>query len=285
MVTILVSACIALSITGPQDRVSSLTGNIKQHQGFQSQVLSNVRNLTVYLPPDYEHSTSRRYPVLYMHDGQNVFDGMTSYIPNMEWRADEVAEQLIREGRIEPIIIVAIDNAQAQRANEYLPTSASPNPRSEPFGGRADLYARMLVEEIKPMIDRTYRTRPGKRDTGLVGSSFGGIVTLHLGLTRPDIFGKLGVVSPSLWWDDRLMIRRVRELPRKLDQRIWIDMGTREGYTSLVDLRNLKYALQDKGWQLGSDLGYMEDPYAQHNEAAWAKRMQPILLFLFPATR
>jgi predicted alpha/beta superfamily hydrolase len=280
MIACVLAATLALA-PAAQERVSSLTGDIRKHPGFRSEVLGNRRNLAVYLPPGYDEQTGRRYPVLYMHDGQNVFDGMTSFIPNKEWEADEAADRLIRAGKIEPIIIVAIDNAGMERGNEFLPTRAMGGGSREPYGGKADLYGRMISDEIKPMIDSTYRTKRGRADTALCGSSFGGIVTLHLGLTRPDVFGKIAVVSPSLWWDEGVMMRRAEQLPRKLDLRIWLDMGTREGYVSLQNTRRLKWALEDRGWKIGKDLAYMEDSMAMHNEAAWAKRMEPILLFLF----
>jgi predicted alpha/beta superfamily hydrolase len=275
----MISLALAILVLGPQQRVSSLTGNIQQIQGFESKILGNKRNLIVYLPPDYDSETTRRYPVMYMHDGQNVFDGMTSYIPNGEWQADENAERLIRAGKIEPIIIVGIDNGGMERGNEYLPTRAKLG--KDEMGGKADLYGKMLIDEIMPTINARYRTKTGPANTGLCGSSFGGVVTLYLGLTHPNVFGRLGVVSPSVWWDNRYLIREVDALPRKLDDRIWLDIGSKEGYQAMVDVRNLKWALIKKGWTLGRDLAYMEDMGAYHNEAAWSKRMEPILLFLW----
>ena len=139
----------------------------------------------------------------------------------------------------------------------------------------------MIVEEIMPFVNSAYRTKTGPEHTGLVGSSFGGVVTLYLGLSRPQNFGRLGVVSPSVWWDERWMIRQVESLRSKPRTRIWLDMGTKEGYQGLKDARDLRYALERKGWKLGSDLSYFEDSGAGHNEAAWAKRMEPILRFLY----
>jgi predicted alpha/beta superfamily hydrolase len=283
---VLLPAFLVLALAAapaPQDaeeRRSSLTGDIRHHRDFASSHLGNSRDLIVYLPPEYERETRRRYPVLYLHDGQNVFDGMTSFLPNLEWRADEAAEGLIRAGLIEPIIIVGIANAGAERANEYLPTRLRLR-GGEEVGGRADLYGRMLVEEIKPFIDRTYRTRPDRRNTALGGSSFGGIVTLHLGLTRPDVFGKLAVLSPSVWWDDRLMVRRVRKLARKPDTRIWLDMGTAEGSGAVENSDLLRDALVERGWRSGRDLAYYVDHGAIHQEGAWASRMPAILMYLF----
>src|SRR5689334_20785353 len=126
----------------PPVRKTSLTGIIKAHPDFESKILGNKRNVWVYLPPNYESEPKRSFPVLYMHDGQNVFDGMTSYIPNLEWRVDEAAEALIKAKVVEPIIIVAVSNAQMDRANEYLPTRRKM--RDMEMGGKADLYGKFL---------------------------------------------------------------------------------------------------------------------------------------------
>lgn len=260
-----------------QDRVHTLTGNIKHHDAFESKILNNKRNLIVYLPPDYDSSTNT-YPVLYMNDGQNVMDGYSSFI-GQEWQADENAQRLIQAGTIRPIIIVGIDNAQAARADEYLPTRRQFG--KDKMGGNADAYDDMLIHEIMPFINKTYRTKTGPQNTTLLGSSFGGIISLYTGLKHPDIFGGIGACSPSIWWDNRDMLKRVQALPSKLPIKIWLDMGTKEGYNELVYARQTKHALQDKGWILGEDLGYMEAPGAQHNEVAWAARMDPILRFFY----
>lgn len=261
------------------ERKTSITGTVQAIKGFESKVLGNSRDVWVYLPPDYDKETARRYPVLYMHDGQNVFDGMTSYLPNLEWRVDEAAEALIRTKLIEPVIIVGVSNAGVDRANEYLPTKARMGQNEA--GGRADLYGKMLTDELMPFIDKTYRTKRGPANTAICGSSFGGIVTLHLGLTRPDAFGKWGVVSPSLWWDDRLMLKRVNSLAKKPNARVWVDMGTNEGPGAVVQARELRDAMVKKGWVLGKDLVYYEDGFAVHNEGAWAGRMDMILRFFY----
>ena len=258
-------------------RRTSLTGNIRKHESFPSKTLGNRRNLIVYLPPNYDSETKRRYPVVYMHDGQNVMDGMTSYIPNAEWRADEAAERLIRAGLLEPIIIVGIDNAQAERGNEYTPTADA----QYKFGGKSEQYGKFLVDEVMPFVNRTYRTKTGAKNTGLIGSSLGGLVTMDLGIRYPDKFGKLGIVSPSVWWDDRVILKRVAAMPKKNDQRIWIDMGTNEGVSGVADAQALAKALEAKGWKPGKDLALVIDGFAGHNEPAWAGRIGEILLFLF----
>lgn len=271
-------AALALAAQEPA-RKPSLTGTIERMPAFESKILKRSRDLLVYLPPNYASEPKRRYPVVYFHDGQNVFDGATSFIANQEWRADETAEALIRAGMIEPIIMVAIPNAGMERANEFLPTRFTF--RGSTIGGQADDYGRMIVEEIKKAVDAKFRTKTDAGNTALIGSSFGGIVTLHLGLTHPDVFGKLGVLSPSVWVDNRVMLKRVAALTKKPNLRIWADMGGAEGPEGLADARALRDALLAKGWRLNRDLIHYEEPLAEHNEAAWARRLPLILNYLF----
>lgn len=251
---------------------------LRKHAGFRSKFLPNARDLLVYLPPGYDREPSRRYPVLYLHDGQNLFDGATSYIPGQDWRVGQTADALIREQAIEPIIIVGIYNTGRERVEEYTPSA---DPRLK-IGGKADLYGRLIVEELKPFIDSHYRTRAGVCDTGLGGSSLGGLVTAYLGLRYPHVFGKLAVISPSVWWGGRRILRDVKSLKSKTDARIWLDMGTGEGPRALRDARLLRDALVARGWHLARDLHYLEAQGAKHTESAWAQRVAPILRFLYP---
>ena len=262
-----------------QARQSTLTGNIKIHEKFVSKVLGNERTLRVYLPPQYDSEPTRRFPVLYVHDGQNIFDGMTSYIPNQEWRIDETAEALIRGKLIDPIIIVGIDNAGMQRADEFLPIEVQMG--KDKAGGKADLYGKFLMNEVMPWVNQTYRTQTGPQNTGLMGSSFGGVISLYLGLKHPGTFGKLGVVSPSTWIGDGYLTRFVQELPKKTASKVWLDMGTSEGRTTLPQVRKLRDAFIARGWKEGRDFTYFEDGYAEHNEAAWARRVGSIFMFLY----
>lgn len=262
------------------DRRHTLTGDFRFHDGFHSQLLPHDRDVIVYLPPGYKKTRRKRYPVLYLHDGQNLFDGATSFIPGREWQVDETAERLITSNDIEPLIIVGIHNTGIDRVDEYTPT---PDDRIKK-GGRADLYGRMIVEELKPFIDSTYRTLAGRDNTGLGGSSLGGLVSLYLGLKHSEVFGKLAIISPSAWWDHRMIIREVESLESKPELRIWLDIGTAEG-EAVSALPALRDALLDKGWELGEDLKYFEAPDAVHTEDAWAERVDPVLRFLFPKAR
>jgi predicted alpha/beta superfamily hydrolase len=250
--------------------------NLRKHEKFHSSLLADDRDLIVYLPPGYDES-DRRYSVLYLHDGQNLFDGTTSYVPGMDWRVDETADALIRSGEIEPLIIVGIYNTGTHRVDEYTPTA---DPKLG--GGHADLYGRMLVEEVKPMIDKEYRTLDGPFNTGLGGSSLGGLVSLYLGLQYPDVFGRVAVMSPSVWWANRAILGVVKAITPKPRLKIWLDIGTGEGDKALKDVRLLRRILSSQGWIEGEDLSYLEVKGANHSEAAWAERVGLVLQFLFP---
>ena len=251
---------------------------LRRHAQFQSNILPENRDLIVYVPEGYDDGDGR-YPVLYLHDGQNLFDRKTAYVPGRIWGVHETADRLIAEGAIEPLIVVGIYNTGAQRLAEYTPTR-----NSKMGGGDADLYGRMLVEEVKPFIDDAYRTLPDRENTGLGGSSLGGLVTLYLGLTRPDVFSKLAVLSPSVWWDHKSILAFVNEAKPEFRPRIWLDMGTREGgKSSLNDSVLLHKLLVKRGWRDGVDLLYTRVEGGTHDEASWALRVEPLLRFLFPA--
>src|SRR5215813_14816840 len=188
---------LSLSIYAAQ-QTHTLVGDVRLHKAFHSRILNNDRDIVVYLPPSYESNKHQRYSVLYMNDGQNLFDGATSFIPGQEWRIDETAQSLIGEGKIEPLIIVGIDNAGKDRVNEYTPAADA----KYKAGGQADQYGRMLVEELKPFIDSNYRTLKDAAHTGIGGSSLGGLVSMYLGLKYKDVFSRVAVISPSVFWAD-----------------------------------------------------------------------------------
>lgn len=267
------------------ERPSTVTGDVRFHGGFRSALLGNERTLRVYLPPGYSE-TDARYPVLYMHDGQNLFDEATSFI-GAEWGVDETCDRLIREGRIPPIVVVGIDNPGEARADEYTPVPDSMGEGGR-RGGGADTYGRFLIEEVKPFVDRTYRTLSDRAHTAVAGSSFGGILSLHLAWTRPEAFAAAGVVSPSLWWGDDFGIRRVEAGSRPDPApRLWIDMGTEEGEdrsdadSSVAAARRLGDALAAKGLRENEDYAVRIYEDADHSERAWAARLDEILLFLY----
>ncbi len=265
---------------GPDNALHhTLTGNIHVHHNFHSRHLRADRDVIVYLPPGYDHDPSRRYPVLYLQDGQNLFDAATAFLGN-EWGLDEAAEQLITQGQIEPLIIVGIYNTGMKRIGEYTPVR---DRRGR--GGQARRYGKLIVEDLKPFIDHRYRTYPEATATGLGGSSLGGLVTLYLGLEFHKVFGKLVVMSPSVWWANGDILHRVNKLKKKLPLKIWLDIGTAEGSNPDAterDAKRLCDALVEKGWEIGRDLAFEVDVGAGHNERAWGHRICHALRYLYP---
>lgn len=257
-----------------------ISEQIRVHEGFGTGTSVPPRRVSVYLPPGYHEETERRYPVLYMHDGQNLFDPATA-VGGVPWSADEAAQIAVIEGRVEPLIIVGIDHAGVGRINEYTPVRAERG-KMRGSGGGADSYGRMLIEELKPFIDLEYQTKPEREFTGMGGSSLGGLVTMYLGLHHPEVFSRLAVMSPSAWWANNHIIREVARLGERIPLRIWLDIGKREGSTIKHQVRALKEVLLAGGWEEGADLAYAEIPEARHEEAAWGTRFGGVLSFLYP---
>jgi predicted alpha/beta superfamily hydrolase len=253
---------------------------IRMHENFGSQFLSEPRNVLVYLPPGYGANPEERYPVLYMHDGQNLCNPADAF-GGVAWGVDETAQTMILSGEIQPLIIVGIYNAGACRIDEYTPVKAERG-RAKGHGGQADRYGRMIIEELKPFVDKNYLTRPEREFTGIGGSSLGGLVSLHLGFKRPDVFSRVAAISPAVWWSNNQIIRETAKLPERLPLRIWLDIGKREGSQIKHQVRALKEMLLAQGWTAGADFAYAEIPNARHEEAAWAARFGEILKFLYP---
>jgi predicted alpha/beta superfamily hydrolase len=261
---------------GPASDLDANPRFLRLH-GFRSSFLPGQRDIVVYLPAMYLNDPARRFPVFYLHDGQNLMDGRTSYVAYHTWRAHTTADALAESGEIEPIILVGIDNTGVRRMAEYTPTR---DPRLG--GGAGEIYARLLIEELKPLIDSTFRTLPDAADTALGGSSLGGLISLALGLTHPDVFGRIAALSPSVWWNQRSILNLVRDARPNPRPRIWLDMGTAEGLRHLRDTDLLHHRLQVRGWKEGVDLTYLRVPDARHEEDAWAARFDKVLRFLFP---
>ena len=253
-------------------------GRVRLHARFPSRYLSTPRDIVVYLPPDYDGHTP--CSVLYLQDGQNLFDPATAFA-GQDWRADVTADHLIRTAVIEPLLIVGVYNTGVRRISEYTPTKDSGRRK----GGKGDRYAKMMARELKPFIDQQYRTRRGPAHHGVGGSSLGGLVSLETGLLYPAVFGRLAILSPSVWWDNRSILEMVRAYKSAARPRLWLDAGTEEGDAPrrvIDDLRLLRDALVEKGWREGSDLRFCEVAGAGHNESAWGARFGDVLRYLFP---
>jgi predicted alpha/beta superfamily hydrolase len=257
-------------------------GERHRHHEFPSAFLDNCRTITVALPPGYEH-LHERCPVLYMHDGQNLFDD-TEAAFGVSWNAAATAARLVHAGRIPPLILVGVANTP-ERHEEYTTRRDG----REKAGGRGNLYARFVLEEVKPFIDANYRTKPGREHTGVMGSSLGGLVSLTMAQSHHDHFALCGAVSPSLWWAGGRVLDNLAggDSAWLRGMRFWVDMGTKEsgqrGHLTppIERTRRLIDAFDAAGLSPGRDYYYTEIAGGEHNEAAWAARFDKMLLYLF----
>jgi predicted alpha/beta superfamily hydrolase len=248
----------------------AVEGNLKRMEGLWSPQLENQRDILVYLPPSYETGEAR-YPVLYMHDGQNLFDPATSF--SGEWHVDGTMEMLGRRG-IEAIV-VAVPNMGEHRLDEY-----SPFREPKLGGGKGDQYLDFLAETVKPIIDRDFRTLADREHTCIAGSSMGGLISLYAFFRNSAAFGVAGVMSPALWFAQRAIFEYVEKAPFA-PGKIYLDIGTREGKETLTDVRRMRDVLIRKGYQLRRDLFYVEESGAGHEEAAWRRRIRFAVPFFF----
>jgi predicted alpha/beta superfamily hydrolase len=258
---------------------------------LQSRVFDNSRKLRVWLPTGYDDPANRDhlYPVLYLNDGQNLFDGATAAFGS-EWKADETATELQRAGRAQAVVIVGIDNAGVQRAREYLPYPA----RSEtnPKGAR---YGAFLATDVLPFVEARYRVERRREHRGFGGSSYGALIAMHVALSQPELFSRLLLESPSFDVDDEHMLRDVRSTSLALD-RIFLGVGTNEHFRPdcgddpgnlemVANVREMASILQAKGIRENDQLMVIVEQCAVHNEGAWAGRFPAALEFLFPMHR
>ncbi|MDD5209105.1 MAG: alpha/beta hydrolase-fold protein [Elusimicrobiales bacterium] len=259
-----------------------LPGIMKFHRGFPSRVLKNKRTLLVCLPFTYSADKNRRYPVIYMHDGQNVFDSSTSY-SGVEWGAYETAAALVKEDPPLEAIIVGIYNKGEERISEYAPDRDAVR-----GGGKGREYSEFLVKEVKPFIDASYRTLGDREHTAVAGSSLGGLISLFLILEYPEVFSKAGVLSPSLHWAGHTLLPLAgrKADPKKMG--IWLSMGTEEGgrpgklkkpAESVQDSRKLRDILLARGFKKNKNLIYYEEKGGRHNEKYWAKLLPDVFRF------
>lgn len=262
----------------------TVRGTLKVLRQLYSPQLDNRREIVVYLPPSYA-AGEQRYPVLYMHDGQNLFDAVTSYAG--EWYVDETMEGLASQG-IEAIV-VGVPNNGPRRANEYIPF-----PSPELKDAQGEQYVNFIADTLKPVIDRDFRTLSGREHTGIAGSSLGGLISLYAYFRRPDVFGLAGVFSPALRLGKEGIFPFVQDaafVPGK----IYMDVGTAEGaglvtgsahtQRSFADhyvqqVRRMNNLLRRKGYRPNASLRYVEEAGGIHHESAWARRLPDALRFL-----
>jgi predicted alpha/beta superfamily hydrolase len=247
---------------------------------FQSKYLKFTPPVIVYLPKDYAAS-GKKYPVLYAHDGQNLFDAKTSFAG--EWQMDENLDILVKEGHIDGVIIVGIWNT-ANRIGDYTPTLIN-NEYVKNQGGNLTNYAKFIIEELKPFIDSNYRTLPDRKNTGLIGSSLGGLASFYLLGMYPEVFGKAAAISASFWWDDERVIADMDKMKFPKDVKIYLDGGFKEGAdeSSMIKyMRDVYQKLKTKFKLKDLDnIFYYEDLVGTHSEKDWAKRGKMPLLYLY----
>jgi predicted alpha/beta superfamily hydrolase len=273
-----------------------VVGDLRLHE-MHSAVFGNTRTLRVLVPPGYDDpkNAGRRYPVLFLNDGQNLFDSTVATYHPLEWRVDEVVDSLERLGRIPPLIVVGVDNAGRQgRFHEYFPWPDQflQPPDPDPQGAR---YPTFLVDEVLPFIEARYRIRDDADGRGLGGSSAGALAALYTVMMRPGVFGRLLVESPSLYLDDYHLLRMAEPLT-EWPGRIFLGVGTNELNAPTCDPRQVGQS------ELERDVARLDSllrrPAAdgpevlrrvtvcgRHDERAWAARLPDALVFLFGACR
>jgi len=258
------------------------TGDLRLHE-FRSRIFKNTRFLRVWLPPGYDdlQNSGRYYPVLYLNDGQNLFESSTAF-GGAEWGVDETADRMIREGIVLPMIIVGIDNTGKDRMREYMP-HPSMHPMMLRVKGRR--YPDFLMKEVMPFVERTYRVAAGPENTGLGGSSLGALIALYTAIARPGVIGRLLLESPSLWASNRQAIKQSRVV-RIWPEKIFLAAGTAEAgnaersRTVVDDVRELA-AIMRRAVLSENRLRMVIKENAGHTESAWAERFPEALQFLF----
>lgn len=244
---------------------------------FHSTVLDNTREIYAYLPPTYIENTDVALPVVYMHDGQNLWAAHPEWaFGGVTWEVDTAFDDAANNGTFKEAIVIGVAN-NSNRIYEYTPT----NDPSYPGSGGADLYLQMLVQELKPAVDNMLRTRTDTSSTLMAGSSLGGLVTAYAGRTQPTVFGRIAALSPSAWWDSDVIVSDVQTTPLAPNRplRVYVDSGDSSA-DSVTDVNALAAAYASVGYVEGSDLLHVVQPGGQHNETYWAQRFPGAMLFL-----
>ncbi len=265
-------------------RAGGATGDLRLHH-FRSRIFKNTRFLRVWLPAGYDdpQNEARHYPVLYMNDGQNLFESSTAF-GGVEWGVDETADRMIRDGAIAPMIIVGIDNTGKDRMREYMPHRSMHRMMLRVQGRH---YPDFLIKEVMPFVEGTYRVATSPESTGLGGSSLGALIALYTAIVRPGIIGRLLLESPSLWASNRQIIKDSRKA-RIWPERMFLAAGTAEAgdpersRTVVDDVRELS-AIMRRAVLSEKRLRMVITEGAGHTESAWGERFPEALQFLFGA--
>ncbi len=256
---------------------------------FKSKILKNKRRIFIYLPPNSDILRGPSLPVLYMQDGQNLFSNTCHEVP-WQWNIDEVADKLIKRGKIPRMLIVGLANTSA-RENEYTHAHC-PHFKT---GGNADRYLDFVTEEVMPFVKNNFPVNPLRQATGFGGSSLGGLLSLYAAFTRPESFGRFIATSPSIWWDNFSIFDVISSSRFKASNlRLWVDIGTREMkavrhkkqlFRPLKLYRSLDLALCDRGFEKSVNYHYYEERLGTHDERSWNRRMRRALPFLYKDMR
>ncbi len=233
--------------------------------------LRNYRDVVAALPLSYQTDPERSYPVVYMQDGQNLFDPATSYAG--DWRLSQTLAELSREGT--EAIVVGIANGGKHRLDEY-----SPFQHPGRGGGAGDRYLAFVAETLKPLVDRSFRTRPERQQTFIAGSSMGGLISLYALYRYADVFGGAAALSPSLWFANRAILRYVEEHADLAVGNLYLDIGLKEPESAIEDVRLLRDLIYRYGSMSDTEFYYVEDAAGRHNEATWGARVSQALPFL-----
>ena len=245
-------------------------GKVEITEPVSSPQLNNSRALRIYTPPGYDEHPARRYPVIYMHDAQNLFDTKTATY-GTAWDIGLAIDRLVAAGRMQPVIVVGIDNTEARMA-EYTPCC---DPKHG--GGKLAAYEAFIVDTVKPLVDRRLRTLPDRANTAIMGSSLGGIASIVIASHHSEVFSKAAGISSSFWWNERDLVKHA---PPRLPLQLYIDAGTVDD--GLADTLAMRDALVANGYVEGVDLLVVQAEGARHNEASWGARVERPLTWLFP---
>ena len=238
-------------------------------QQFKIAGLNRSRQIRVYLPPEYD-STNQNYPVLYMHDGQNLFDDSTSFIG--EWGVDESLNKLAKESEFR-LIVVGIDNGQEKRMNELSPWENKKYGQAE-----GEEYMKFIVNQVKPHIDNAYRTLRDRENTAIIGSSMGGLISHYAIYKYPQVFSKAGIFSPAYWYSDQVFTL-TKDSPVPEDARLYIEIGKKEG-NAVDDAQKMYAHILETGHPKGN-ISMKVDPAGEHHESSWRKQFIPAIKWLF----
>ena len=261
-----------ITVTKNTGKTSTKSANVSILQKtFVIDGLNDIAHkIWLYLPPDYTTSTEK-YDVIYMHDGQNLFDNRTSFVG--EWRIDETLNELYKNTG-KSFIVVGIENGGEKRIEEYTPWT------NEKYGGgKGTIYINFLVNELKPFIDKKYRTKPAAENTAIIGSSLGALISFYGGLKHPEVFGKIGALSPSFWFSNKV-VKFAEENGNQKNTRLYLLAGDKEEAIMVTDTENMAERLLDIGFP-SENIKTKIAPEGKHTESFWKAEFLEVITFLF----